>query len=158
GQLLIAVAGGTIVTPSVVQANSVTLTAGGAGGIASPGQPLKTDAVSLSLNDAKNGSNVFAEGTNPTGFTLGASSVSANFSLKSAGQITTTGAVNGGIITIESGGSGGITLGGQVGNATSQITLTTPGTGSITSKTAAAVVTGQTVAVNSSGGSIGTAS
>src|SRR5262249_31088754 len=61
-------------------------------------------------------------------------------------------------ITIESGGSGGITLGGQVGNATSQITLTTPGTGSITSKTAAAVVTGQTVAVNSSGGSIGTAS
>ncbi|MBS2009413.1 MAG: hypothetical protein JST01_20335 [Cyanobacteria bacterium SZAS TMP-1] len=153
-QSLTVSSGDTIVTPAAIEAVSVNLKAGGAGGIGNPVNPVKTNATSLTLNDTATGANIFADATDPAGVTIGASSAGANFTLTAAGPITTSGVVNGGNISFTSGANGGITIGDKFGNSASLITLTAPGTGSITTKLTTNIITAQDLTISSKGGSI----
>ena len=155
GQSFMASSGDVIVAPAtVIEATSLSLTAAGAGGIGNPVLPIMTNASTIALIDNAAGANVFAGGTNANGFTLLTSSAGANLTVTSAAGITTGGVISGNGISLQSGGAGGITVGDKIGGANSAVSLTATGTGTIATKAANDLITGQTVTIASNGGSI----
>ena len=153
-QTLNVTAAEAIVTPTPIEATSLSLKTGGVGGIGNPMSPVTTNATTLTLNDTTVGASVYAKGTNSAGLNLNASAAGATIEVSSAGPLTVVGAVNGSIINLQSGGNGGIEVRDKIGNANSITILTAPGTGSITAKGADDVISGQKITISSVGGSI----
>lgn len=146
----------TIVTPSVIEAQQLNLTAKGAGGIASSGDRVKTAATDLTLNATNAVGNVFASYIGTGSVSLKASSAGSNFDLESNDGITVDGALSANNIKLTSGktvATGGIAIKANTGKSTSLVNLTALGTGNLT--TNSAVVEGTQVDLTSSGGNIG---
>ncbi len=131
-------AAGNIIGPSVgnsVNAKTINLTSGGAGGIASGGQRLVTTATNVTLNATNASGNVFVTASNTGVVTLNKSTAGNIFDLDTEGSIS---------------------IAGNIGTATTnQVLLTANHAGNIAEvSTRAGAVFGQSATLASSGGSI----
>lgn len=146
----------TIVTPNIIEAKALTLTAKGAGGIASDGARLNTTATDLQLNATNPVANVFATTSSTSPVSLKASSAGQIFDLETAGALSVNGGLGAKIIKLTSNGTGGINIASIVGKAGSIVSIEAKGTGAITTQGAISSVhvEGSQIDLKSAGGSI----